>query len=566
MVRPFVMLDKRIRDASTDLWVLRYGAALIATLFALLLRFALVPVIGDRRPFVMFWFSVVFSALYGGVGAGLFATALSAALTAMVFLGPWSSLASFDNPQFVNLWLFVVQGVIISLLVGMLRAAYCAAEQARTQREQAERWLRVQYRIGNEIAEGRSFDATLPQVFEVLIDEVGWDVVQWWRVEHGILRYATGRRNSRFPAEDFAAFEEACQHIQVVEGSGVLGGVWQGAEARCLEHLVPEQREEYASAAVTRGIRSICALPVVAGTEVIGVVVALGVDPEPMVDASALPLHALGSQLGQFCERDRAAAQARLSQHRQSAILAAALDAIVMIDHEGIVREWNDAAEAMFGYERAQAIGATMASLIVPAHMREAHRRGMAHHLATGNTTMLGTCVEFDAMRSDGTIFPIELVIVRLPTDGLPLFTGFIRDLAQRKQRETVLHFQAQLLDSVEEAIVATDTDGTITYWNRYAETLYGWRAVDVVGRNAFEVLVPARGRNRAISILEHLQTGKSWSGMWRMQRRDGTTFPAMLTAAPLYYRRGELIGLVSIGRDISSFRHLKTPDHMVVD
>jgi signal transduction histidine kinase len=77
-----------------------------------------------------------------------------------------------------------------------------------------------------------------------------------------------------------------------------------------------------------------------------------------------------------------------------------------------------------------------MAELIIPPSLREAHRRGLAHYLATGECTMLGKRIELPALRADGTEFPVELAITRTFSDGPPMFTGHVRDITERKRAE----------------------------------------------------------------------------------------------------------------------------------
>jgi diguanylate cyclase (GGDEF)-like protein len=78
-----------------------------------------------------------------------------------------------------------------------------------------------------------------------------------------------------------------------------------------------------------------------------------------------------------------------------------------------------------------------MAELIIPPRLREAHRRGFAHYLSTGEGPILGKRLELEAIRADGTEFPIELAITAINTGAAPLFTGFIRDISARKEAET---------------------------------------------------------------------------------------------------------------------------------
>src|SRR5256886_2083835 len=139
-------------------------------------------------------------------------------------------------------------------------------------------------------------------------------------------------------------------------------------------------------------------------------------------------------------ERQEAEAAQREIQARKSAMLDSALDCIVTIDHEGKVVEWNPAAEKTFGYHRAEVIGKELAALVIPPALRERHRQGLARYLSTGQSSILGKRIEMAALRADGTELPVELSITQVPTEGLPLFTGFIRDITERRQAEETLH------------------------------------------------------------------------------------------------------------------------------
>jgi PAS domain S-box-containing protein len=138
---------------------------------------------------------------------------------------------------------------------------------------------------------------------------------------------------------------------------------------------------------------------------------------------------------------DRAQHDAALksSEARKTAILDSALDCIVTMDHEGRITEFNPAAEHTFRYQRDEVVGKMLAEVIVPPSLRNAHQRGMARYLATGEERVLGRRVEMTAVRADGREFPVELAITRIPSDGPPSFTGYLRDITARKQAEAEL-------------------------------------------------------------------------------------------------------------------------------
>src|SRR5262249_12172724 len=167
-----------------------------------------------------------------------------------------------------------------------------------------------------------------------------------------------------------------------------------------------------------------------------------------------------------------------------------------------------------------------------------------------------------DALKSSGSCAPREQEYMR--RDGSRfwgLFTGvymapravaFLLDVSERKQADEVLRFQAHLLDAVEQAVIASDLNGTITYWNRFAERLYGWSADEVIGRNILEVTPAKDHRAHAAAIMARLRAGESWSGEFQMRRKDGRTFPAWVTDSPIHDRAGLLVGVVGVSSDIA--------------
>jgi PAS domain S-box-containing protein len=138
-------------------------------------------------------------------------------------------------------------------------------------------------------------------------------------------------------------------------------------------------------------------------------------------------------------DRKRAEEELRRGEARKTAILDSALDCIVTIDHEGCITEFNPAAERTFGYPRDQVIGKHLADTIIPPSLREQHRRGFTRYLATGEERVLGKRIELTALRADGSEFPVELAITRIRADGPPSFTGYLRDITERKLAEQEL-------------------------------------------------------------------------------------------------------------------------------
>ena len=168
-------------------------------------------------------------------------------------------------------------------------------------------------------------------------------------------------------------------------------------------------------------------------------------------------------------EREEIEKVQRENQARKNAILDSALDAIITIDHDGRIFEWNRAAENTFGYRRADVLGRKMAELIIPPGLREQYRQGLAHYLATGEGRLLGQRIEMTGLRADATEFPAELTVTSVQVEGKPIFTAFIRDITERKRAEEALR---QTENLYRQAITAADA---VPYLYDYKTESYGF-------------------------------------------------------------------------------------------
>ena len=123
---------------------------------------------------------------------------------------------------------------------------------------------------------------------------------------------------------------------------------------------------------------------------------------------------------------------------RLSAYLEAAIDCVIVADASGRIVEFNPAAERTFGYSRKEALGRTMAELIVPPSLRERHIAAFARFVKTREGSMLGRRVELTGMRADGSEFPVELALSQVEAEPI-LICGALRDLTAARQAENHL-------------------------------------------------------------------------------------------------------------------------------
>jgi PAS domain S-box-containing protein len=135
------------------------------------------------------------------------------------------------------------------------------------------------------------------------------------------------------------------------------------------------------------------------------------------------------------------------SEARQGAILEAAHDAIVTMDQQLNIREFNPAAEHMFGYARLDILGRNV-ELLLPPGDRTVHVSALNEYMTGGRGPLAGRQVELRGLRSDGSEFPVELTVARIGTDSRAVLTGFMRDITERRALEEQLR-QSQKLEAI---------------------------------------------------------------------------------------------------------------------
>jgi PAS domain S-box-containing protein len=522
--------------------------------------------------------------------------------------------------------------------------------------------------------------------------------------------------------------------------AGELTG-WTEDEARgrpleAVFHTLDEQTRQPVENPVAKVLRE----DAVVGLGNHAVLIARDGTERPIADSAAPIRDANGAAVGvvltfrDVTAQRRAEREVRESAARKAAVLETALDCIITMDHEGRVVEFNPAAEKTFGYDRAAVAGRELAELLIPPYLREPYRIGFARYLATGEGPALNRRLELPALRADGTEFPVELAVTRIPTDGPPLFTAYLRDISdraraearrsarlavtqvlaqaattreaavgvlqavceslgwdagffwtmdaeagvlrcleswhrpevtitefeatsrqrafekgrglpghvwaagkpvwvldvlnddnfprvaaaareglhgafgcplvlgtetlgvieffsrqirepdrdllemmdtvagqigqflERNRAEEKIRFQAHLLDAVGQAVIVTDPDGTIVYWNRFAERLYGWRTDEALGRNVIDVVVAPAAVAQAADIMGRLRAGEDWTGEIEVRRRDGTVFPAFVTDTPVFDEQGRLTAVIGISVDLTERKRVEQALRFLAD
>ncbi|BEL03333.1 hypothetical protein Q0Z83_015240 [Actinoplanes sichuanensis] len=163
--------------------------------------------------------------------------------------------------------------------------------------------------------------------------------------------------------------------------------------------------------------------------------------------------------------------QLLLAAARTQAILDTCPDAFISMDHAGRVTAWNHAAELLFDFPTAEALGRLLAELIIPESFRQAHTLGLARVAETGASVLVGQRTELTAVNRGGREFPVEMSLSVDTSGDRPMFHAFVHDISDRRAEQQKLaeerSFLEALLDSLDTGVVACGSDGRLRLFNR---------------------------------------------------------------------------------------------------
>ena len=293
--------------------------------------------------------------------------------------------------------------------------------------------LSTEHAVARVLAEAEDERTAYPLLLAAIGESLGWDAgAVWTETGAGELRcIETWKAPGQFGA--------VTRSLSLAPGEGLPGRVWASGEPAWIVDVGADPNFPRAPIAVRCGLAAAFCFPIHGASEVIAAVEFLAAGKRDPDETLLATMKSLGGRIGQSVERWRAEDRLRESEARKSAILNAAFDCVITIDAAGLVVEVNQATERTFGYTGSEMVGRDLAELIIPPYLREDHRRGLERYVSTGQARMVGHPMELPAMRADGSEFPVEIAITRPKLAGDPLFTGYLRDVTERKRAEQAL-------------------------------------------------------------------------------------------------------------------------------
>jgi len=312
--------------------------------------------------------------------------------------------------------------------------------------------VRADLAVARILAESEVDESLYPRLLAVVGESLEWEFGAWWELSRDAVTLGCIEtwHSASWTARDF---ESHTKRTVLRRGEGLPGRVLATREPAWIADVTADPNFPRIAGAARAGLRSGFAFPVQSARRPLGAIEMFSEQRREPDRELLQTMASLGSQLGQLIERRRAALEVNVSNERKRAILEAALDCVITIDDRGRIVEFNPAAERAFLYQRDEVIGHDMAELIIPAQLRARHRDAFARLLSTGKARALDQRLELTGMRADGSEFPVELTITRIKLPGPPMFTGYVRDISDRKRAEAELReSRARIVDAADEA------------------------------------------------------------------------------------------------------------------
>jgi PAS domain S-box-containing protein len=482
---------------------LPHAIAVAATALMLALRLAIGDWIGDRSALILFAIPIVVVAYLGGLGPGLLATALAGAAADYVAMPPKFSFG-FERPaDFAHWSILLLFGILVSVLTEALHRSRLRAERAAAKLKRTESALLESKMLLRAISDHSSA--------VIYAKDLEGRYLFTNRRFGELVRSSSKSLANKTDYELFPA--EVADSVRAMDRRAIAAGV-----PLTEEETVPHDDGPHDYISVK------C----------------------PLFDEASQPYAVFGISTD-ITALKRTESALGVSEERAKAIVAMALDAVVAIDRNGLITEWNAYAETIFGRVRSEAVGHSL-EIIIPERYREDHRRGLQRFLATGKAVVLNKRIELAGLHRDGHEFPIELSITPLGHGETGTFCAFVRDITERKHAEHALRESEErfrtMADTAPVLIWMSGTDKLCTWFNRSWLAFVGRRMEQELGNGWAENVHPDEFDRCLAVYTRSFDAREPFTMEYRLRRHDGQWRWLLDCGVPRYHTSNRVRGL----------------------
>jgi sigma-B regulation protein RsbU (phosphoserine phosphatase) len=239
------------------------------------------------------------------------------------------------------------------------------------------------------------------------------------------------------------------------------------------------------------------------------------------------------------------------------AIFDSMADGLVLIDESGKVLFFSAGAEALFGFEAAEVLGANV-NVLMPSPYREEHDGYLSAYRQTGKRKIIGVGREVSGRRKDGSVFPMYLSVGEVWLEGRRFFVGVTHDLTRAKMVEGRLWMLSAAVEQSPVAVMIASPEGNIQYVNSRFVQLTGYAEEEVIGKNPRMLQSPDTPKRQYERLWETIRSGGEWRGEIQDRKKGGETYWAFEIITPIRNPRGDIIHYLALQQDVTEQRRDK--------
>jgi PAS domain S-box-containing protein len=245
---------------------------------------------------------------------------------------------------------------------------------------------------------------------------------------------------------------------------------------------------------------------------------------------------------------DEATERLRELKLEYKTVFESANDALFVINPEtSLIVECNFEATKLLDRDKKEIVGKSQKILFPRTGNSEEFAQPVRDHV-----DRISEPIETQVVTKKGEFKNVAIKMNTFEQGSKKFLIGIFRDITESKKAQEKINFQVNLLDHVGQAVMMVDNKRTVRYWNKAAETLYGWSEYEVLGHNVNDILDNSDSPEKPEEIMKKLQEGKTWSRQFMAKRRDGSFVPVIVNRAPIFDATGSFLGAASIVTDIT--------------
>jgi PAS domain S-box-containing protein len=342
---------------------------------------------------------------------------------------------------------------------------------------------RLVSKLARAIAEAETVDDAMRLTLREICRMAEWKVGEAWvrvgsKLECSPAWYAASAELNRFRAPIGMAIEP---------GFGLPGHAWKLKKPVWMRDIESDPRFLRAAIAKEVGVGAGIAVPVLSEDEVVAVLVFFVFEPREEDEELIELVTVVAAQLGSLISRKQTEDALREREEQLRALAQTAVDAIVSADSRGNIIFFNKAAEHIFGYSAVDAIGKPL-TMLMPERFHAPHDRGLVRFIETGVARAIGKTLELAGRKRSGEEFPLELSLSTWHAGDETFFTGFLRDISERKRAQEILQ-KSDLLKTAVLRAVSHDLRSPLT-------------AIVAAGESISSPNLDERARNELASVI----------------------------------------------------------------